>query len=201
MCSLIVGNCELCLGGVQPLRHMKLMHRSTIRLAPRKPHAVFWRMVIMQPLIPAMKACCCGQDRIGIDVSWSRLHLVYEQPQSLAAMRCSISNSGRNSQFRFRARTRFAPQFQLAPRSVSRAPGCPASPSAPGARLPRRILRVDALSIVANPQPEELAVIRDFRLDAAGVRMVKGVPQHLARDPVNLVPKKRRQGLAALLPQ
>jgi hypothetical protein len=40
---------------------------------------------------------------------------------------------------------------------------------------------VDALSIIANSQPEELAVVGDFGLDAAGLRVVKGVSQDLAR--------------------
>src|SRR5271157_4934715 len=29
-----------------------MMHRSKIRLAPRKPHALFWRMVIMRAPVP-----------------------------------------------------------------------------------------------------------------------------------------------------
>jgi hypothetical protein len=44
---------------------------------------------------------------------------------------------------------------------------------------------VDALSIVANSQPQELTVVGDFGLDAAGVRVVKGVSQDLARNPVD----------------
>ena len=74
----------------------------------------------------------------------------------------------------------------------SRTPGNPQCPW----RAPcLEDLAVDALSIIANPQPEELAVVGDFGLDAAGVRVVKGVSQDLARNPVDLVLKERRQGL------
>src|ERR1017187_9176002 len=65
----------------------------------------------------------------------------------------------------------------------------------PRARTLLEHLGVDALSIVANPQPEELAIVRDFGLETAGVRVAKGVPQDLARDPIDLVLKKLRQGL------
>src|ERR1035438_3787280 len=51
---------------------------------------------------------------------------------------------------------------------------------------------VDALSIIANSQPEELAVVGAFGLHAAGVRGLKGVSQDLARNLVDLVWKKRR---------
>jgi hypothetical protein len=65
----------------------------------------------------------------------------------------------------------------------------------PWARAFIEDLAVDALSIIANPQPEELAIVRDLCLNAAGVCVVKGVPQDLARNPVDLVLKERRQGL------
>jgi hypothetical protein len=54
---------------------------------------------------------------------------------------------------------------------------------------------VNALSIVTNPYPEELAVVSDFGLDAAGVRVVKGVSQDLTRNSIDIVLKERRQRL------
>src|SRR5271166_7103226 len=109
-------------------------------------------------------------------------------------MRASVGNSGRNGQLRFRARTSFAPEFQPRPDSFRALADARQSP-VPLTRACLQDLAVDALSIIANPQPEELAVVGDFGLDAAGVRVVKGVSQDLARNLVDLVLKKRRQGL------
>src|SRR6185295_2922698 len=55
---------------------------------------------------------------------------------------------------------------------------------------------VDPLPVIANPQPEEFWVVGDLSLDAAGARVAEGVPQDLARNPVDLVLKKRRQRLS-----
>ena len=85
-------------------------------------------------------------------------------------------------------------RVSTAPRSIRALADARQSP-VPLARALLEDLAVDALSIIANPQPEELAVVGDFGLDAAGVRVVKSVSQDLARDPVDLVLKKRRQGL------
>src|ERR1017187_8886327 len=109
-------------------------------------------------------------------------------------MHCWVSNSGRNGQLRFRARTRFTPEFQARPDAFRAFADARQSP-VPLARACLKDRAVDALSIIANPQPEELAVIRDFSLDAAGARVLKGVSKDLARHPVNLVLKERRQGL------
>src|ERR1035438_362059 len=109
-------------------------------------------------------------------------------------MHCSVSKPGRNGQLRFRARTRFTPEFQPRSDAFRALPDARQSPVS----LARALLEdrgVDALSIIANPQSEELAVVGDFGLDAAGVRVVKGVSQDLARNPVDLVLKERRQGL------
>ncbi|HTR65240.1 MAG TPA: hypothetical protein VMH85_05685 [Terriglobales bacterium] len=59
----------------------------------------------------------------------------------------------------------------------------------PLARYCRQNLTVDALSIVANAQTEKLSVVGDFDLDAASVRVLKRVPQDLARNPLDLVLK------------
>jgi hypothetical protein len=82
-------------------------------------------------------------------------------------MHCSVSNSGRNGQFRFRARTWFAPEFHLSPDSFRALADARQIPSATGGPL-LQDLTVDALSIISNPQPEELAIVRDLGLDAAG---------------------------------
>ena len=103
-------------------------------------------------------------------------------------MRCPVSNSGRNGQFRFRARAGFAPEFQPRPDLLGALADTGQSP-VPPAHPFLQDLGVDALSVIANPQPEELAVIRDFGLDAAGVRVAEGVPQNLACDPVDFVLK------------
>ena len=109
-------------------------------------------------------------------------------------MHCSVSNSGRYSQLHFCAGTRFTPEFQPRPDAFRALSDARQSP-VPLARALLEDLGFDALSIIANPQPEELAVVSDFGLDTAGVRVVKGVSQDLARHPVDLVLKKRRQGL------
>src|SRR5271157_1600558 len=109
-------------------------------------------------------------------------------------MHCSVSNSGRNGQLRFRARTRFTPESQPRPDAFRALADARQSPM-PLARALLEDLAFDALSIIANSQPEELAVVRDFGLNAAGVRVVKGVSQDLARNPVHLVLQERRQGL------
>ena len=94
----------------------------------------------------------------------------------------------------------FAPEFQPRPDAFRALADARQSP-VPLARALLEDLAVDALSIIANPQPEELAIIRDFGLDAAGVRVVEGVSQDLARNPVDLVLKKLETRAAALLPQ
>src|SRR5271166_6078460 len=107
-------------------------------------------------------------------------------------MRASVGNSGRNGQLRLRARTRFTPEFQPRPDAFRALADARQSP-VPLARACLQDLAVDALSIIANSQPQELAVVGDFGLDAAGVRVVKGVSQDLARDPEDLVLKNWRQ--------
>src|ERR1022692_5244246 len=100
-------------------------------------------------------------------------------------MQCSVCNSGRNGQLRFRARTKFTPEFQLRPDTFRALADARQSP-VPLTRALIEDLAVDALSIIANPQPEKLAVVGDFGLDAAGVRVVKGVPQDLDRKSTRL---------------
>jgi hypothetical protein len=109
-------------------------------------------------------------------------------------MQCEVSDSGRDGQFRFRARARFAPQFQLSPDSFRALAHARQSP-VPWARALIEDLAVDALSIIANPQPEKLGVVRNLGLNAAGVRVLKGVSKDLARDSIDLVLKEWRQGL------
>ena len=109
-------------------------------------------------------------------------------------MRRSVSDGGGDGQLHFRARAWFAPEFHLSPDS-SRALADARQSPVPLAGTLLEDLAVDALSIIANPQPEELAVVGDFYLDAAGVRVVKGVSENLTRNPVDLVLKERRQGL------
>ena len=109
-------------------------------------------------------------------------------------MYCSVSNSGRNGELRFRARARFAPESQPRPDALRALADARQSP-VPRARAFLEKRAVDALSIVANPQPEKLATVRDLGLNAAGVRVVKGVSQDLARNPVDLVLKERRKRL------
>src|SRR5579871_908161 len=106
----------------------------------------------------------------------------------------SVSDSGRNRQLRFRARARFAPEFQLRSDSFRALADARQSP-VPQPRACLDDTAVDALSIIANPQPEELAVKGDFGLDAACLRVAEGVAQDLPRNPVDLVLKQRRQGL------
>ena len=96
--------------------------------------------------------------------------------------------------FRFRARARFAPESQLRPDALRALADARQSP-VPRARAFLEERAVDALSIVANPQPEKLATVRDLGLNAAGVRVVKGVSQDLASLPVDLVLKERRKRL------
>ena len=142
-----------------------------------------------------------ARTRIGFLSSGHDSTLFFRNSRNLSpAMRCSVSNSGRNGQFRFRARARFAPEFQSRP-DAFRALAYTRQAPMPLARASLQDLAVDALSIIANPQPEEMAVIRDFSLDAACARVVKGVAQDLARNPVDLVLKERRQAAASLLPQ
>src|ERR1022692_2220898 len=103
-------------------------------------------------------------------------------------MRCSVSNSGRNGQLRFRARAWFTPEFQLSPDSFRALADARQSP-VPLTRALIEDLAVDALSIIADPQPKKLAIVRDLGLDTAGVCVEEGVPQNLARNPVDLVLK------------
>jgi len=42
-------------------------------------------------------------------------------------------------------------------------------------------LAVNALSVIADPHPEELAIVRDLGLNAARVCVLKGISKDLAR--------------------
>src|SRR4030095_2942436 len=98
-------------------------------------------------------------------------------------MPCSVSNSGRDGQLRFRAGTRFTPEFQPRPDAFRALADARQSP-VPWARALIEHLAVDAFSIITNPQTEELEVVRDFSFDAAGLRVQKGITEDLACNPV-----------------
>src|SRR5271157_824710 len=105
-----------------------------------------------------------------------------------------VSDRSRYRQFHLRAGALRAPDCQLSADRFGALADARQSPVSL-ARALLEDLAVDALAIIANSQPEELAVVGDFGLDAAGVRVVKGVSQVLARNPVDLVLQDRRQGL------
>src|SRR5579884_3066879 len=105
-------------------------------------------------------------------VRWSRLQPpAAKQPRSLAARPCSVRDSRRNGQLRFRPRPRLAPQLQLRP-DAFRALAHSRQPPVPLARALLQHPAVDPFSVVPNPQPEKSRVISDLRLDAAGLGVI-----------------------------
>ncbi len=106
-------------------------------------------------------------------------------------MRCFVSNSGGNGQLHFRSGARFAPEFES--RSAAfRTLADPRQSPVPLARACLQDLTVDTLSVIANPQPEELAGVCDFRLDTARMCVLESVSQDLTGNPVDLVLKDLR---------
>ena len=86
-------------------------------------------------------------------------------------MHCSVSNSGRNGQLRFRARAWFAPEFYLSPDSFRAFADAQQSP-VPLAGPLLQDLAIDVPSHYRGfAKPEELVIVHDFGLDAAGVCM------------------------------
>ena len=109
-------------------------------------------------------------------------------------MRRSVSDGSGDGQLHFRAGSIFAPQFQ--PRSDSFGPlPDPGQPPMTGARAFLQNRRVNALSIITDPQTEQIWVVVDCGFNPACASMPESVSQYLTSDPVDLVLKQRRQGL------
>jgi hypothetical protein len=51
------------------------------------------------------------------------------------------------------------------------------------------------LSIIANPQAEEPAIVGDVHFDAGRLRVLKCISKDLASNPVQLIAKNRGEGL------
>src|SRR5271165_3066399 len=101
-------------------------------------------------------------------------------------MRRSVSDGGGDGQLHFRASATFAPQCQ--PRSNSFGPlPNPGQPPMAGARAFPQNRRVNALSVVTDPQTEHIWVVLDCGFNPGCARVLESVSQYLASDPVDLV--------------
>src|SRR5271157_1393995 len=108
-------------------------------------------------------------------------------------MRRSVSDGGGDGQLHFRASSTFAPQCQ--PRSNSFGPlPDPGQPPMTGARPFLHNCRVNALSIITDPQTEQIWVVVDCGFNPARASVLESVSQYLTSDPVDLVLEQRRQG-------
>jgi hypothetical protein len=59
--------------------------------------------------------------------------------------------------------------------------------------------RVNALSIIADPQAKQVIIVSNLGLDQVCTCVLERISQHLAADPVNLVLEDRSQGLSLAL--
>ena len=106
-------------------------------------------------------------------------------------MRSSVSDGGGDGQLHFRAGPTFAPQCQ--PRSDPFGPlPNPGQPPMTGARAFLQNLLVNPLSIVTDPQTEQVRVVLNRSFDPVRVSMLESVSQYLASNPVDLVLEQRR---------
>src|SRR5580704_13504020 len=111
----------------------------------------------------------------------------------MAVMRYFVSDGGGNSQFNFRTRSGFAPEFQLRA-EVFRTFTDSGKPPVSGASALARDFRVDALAIIADEQAKQTVFVPYLGLDIARVCVQKGISQQFAGDPVGLDLEDRRQG-------
>src|ERR1700732_1145589 len=106
-------------------------------------------------------------------------------------MRCSVSDGSGDGQLHFRASSTLAPQYK--PRSDSFGPlPDPGQPPMTGARAFLQNCSVNALSIITDPQTEQIWVVVDCGFNPACASVLESVPQYLTSNPVDLVLKQRR---------
>ena len=106
--------------------------------------------------------------------------------------RFRVCNGGWNGQFGLRTGNELAPDSQL----TSDSPGAfvhAGQAVVPVLPVSAENLRVDAFSIVADPQPKLPLAIMDFDFDATRVCVPECIAQRLDCNPVGLVPEGRSE--------
>src|SRR5271165_1243771 len=101
-------------------------------------------------------------------------------PPTDAARRRPVCNRAGDAQLDLGAGSVTTPDIQLRADSLGALPHSRQTVVTGAPLLHER--RFDAASIIANPQPERLFTIRDFRVDARRMRVAESVSHRLARN-------------------
>src|SRR5580704_7548817 len=114
-----------------------------------------------------------------------------EPPECANFSSLGVGDGGGDGNLDFGARSRFAPEVQF---RANHFRAFPDSGQAPMSRMRpfTEYLGVDADSVIANPQAEHPIIVPNLRFDLCGARMMEGVSQDLAANPVDLVLQNRR---------
>src|SRR5712671_7002488 len=110
----------------------------------------------------------------------------FRQPRTPSSGRCLVSTGGRNAQLNLRARIELTPDSQFTSHQLG-AFAHATQTVVPSVAVSIKILRVNALSVISDPQPKLPFVIPDFHFDPLRLCVLEGIAQCFRCDPVNFV--------------
>src|SRR5580700_4127763 len=114
------------------------------------------------------------------------------QPPTPSSGRYLVSSRRRNPQLHLCTRIEFTPHRQLAAHQLGAFAHAPQTVVF-GASLLIKMLRVNALPIIPEPQPKLPFVIPDFHFDPLRLCVLEGIAQCFPCDPVDFVSEDRME--------
>src|SRR5208283_2322682 len=127
----------------------------------------------------------------GVGASFSSRQLL-SQLGALGAVGCCVGICGRNAQLQFRARIKFTPYRQLAAHQFGPF-AHPTQAVVSGTLAFVQELRINAYSIIPNPQAKLPFVIPEFDFDLARLGVLECIAHCFAGNPVDFVSQYRMQ--------
>src|SRR5712671_1470225 len=110
----------------------------------------------------------------------------FRQPRPPSTGRCLVSTGGRHAQLNLRARIELTPDSQLTSHQLGAFTHATQT-VVPSVAVSLKMLRVNALSVISDPQPKLPFVIPDFHFDPLRLRVLEGIAHRFSCDPVDFI--------------